>query len=87
MRFLKDPDATLDFEVDWSDWLNGDTIVSAVWFVQAGITKVSDSHTGTVATLWLSGGTVGAEYDAACRITTSEGRIDERTITVKVVER
>jgi len=87
MRFLKDPDATLDFNIDWSDWLNGDYIMIVNWTVPTGLTKISQSHTNTVATVWLSGGTLKVEYDVACMITTSEGRRDERTISIKVTQR
>jgi hypothetical protein len=38
-------------------------------------------------TVWLSGGTAGINYKVACLITTTEGRTDERTIWIKVVER
>jgi hypothetical protein len=87
MRFIKDPDATLDFNIDWSDWLNGDYIMIVTWTVPTGLTKISQSRTDTVATVWLSGGTLGVEYDVGCMITTSEGRRDERTISIKVTNR
>ena len=31
--FLKDPDAVLDYSVDWSKWLAGDQIETSTWFV------------------------------------------------------
>ena len=80
--FAKDPDATLDYTIDWSLYLGTDTIVTAVWTVPLGLTKVAESKTTTATTVWLSGGTAAAEYQVACRITTAAGRIDDRTIAI-----
>ena len=85
--FTKDPDATLDYRVEWSSWLDTDTIATSTWTVESGITTVSDSNTTTVATIWLSGGTAGEEYEVANLITTAAGRIDERTLTIKVANK
>ena len=30
-KFIKDPDAVLDYQADWSDWLGDDTISSSSW--------------------------------------------------------
>lgn len=88
MIHTKDPDATLDYHVDWSAWLaDGETIDTAAWTVAEGITEASTSATDTVATVWLSGGTDGQTYAATCRVTTTDGRIDDRTITIRVRER
>lgn len=87
-EYLKDPDATLDFGIDWSDWLaSGETISTSVWTVEAGIMEESNSHTDDVATIWLSGGTAGNTYTLTNRITTSGGRTDDRSILIKVEER
>lgn len=87
-NMVKDKDAKLDFMFDWSEWLeSGETISSYVLTVQTGITKVSDSKTTTAVTVWLSGGTNGTWYTVACKITTSLGRIDERTINIQIQER
>lgn len=86
--WTKDPQAVLDWRWDWSQWLEtGETIVTSVMTVSAGLTLDSDSHTLTTATAWLSGGTAGAPYEVANRITTNQGRTDERTITIRVINR
>ena len=85
--FYKDVNATLDDTVDWTDWLDGDTIISSSWSVPAGITQVSASNTTTGATVWLSGGTAGESYSVRNRVVTAGGRTDDRTITVRVEER
>lgn len=82
--FLKDPDAVLDYQIDWSAWLGSDTIATSTWTVGTGITM--DGHTSTTktATVWLSGGTVGTSYSVTNRIVTALGRTDERTIQITV---
>lgn len=96
---LKDPSAVLDYVFDWkprthgvsgatSDWLaTGETISSYTVTAETGLTKDSDSESDGVVTVWLSGGTAGENYKVACKITTTAGRTDERTIWIKVVER
>jgi len=86
--FIKDPDATLDFAFDWSAWLaTGETIADHTITAQAGITVESSSEAAGVVTVWLSGGTAVTVYTVACEVTTSAGRVDERTISVQVVQR
>ncbi len=86
--FVKDPDAVLDFGFDWSSWLaTGETISAATWTVPTGLTKTSQSATSTVATAWISGGTAGTSYELACKVLTSAGRTDERTMKIIVRSR
>ena len=84
--FQKDPNAQLDYVIDWSSWLNGDTIVNSVWIVPSGIDLVDQSFTNQNATIWLSGGTIGARYRVTNRITTSTSpaRMDDRSIIIAV---
>lgn len=85
--FTKDPQAVLDYKVDWSDWLGTDTIVASDWTVPTGLTLELETNTTTIATAWLSGGTVATSYNVTNEITTADGRTDDRTITIKVKER
>lgn len=89
---LKDPDAKLPFAVDWSAWLaaEGDTAASVTWLVPTGITKESspaETLADGKATVWLSGGTSGETYSIVCRMTTVGGRVDDRTLQVRVRDR
>lgn len=87
----KDPDAILDYEVDWSVWLNAsgnDTISTSVWIIPANLTKESDLiPTATTTRIWLSGGIVGVTYELVNRITTLGGRTQDQTIKLKCRER
>ena len=93
--FQKDPNAVLDYCFDWTTgtdtedpWLaTGETITTHTITVPDAITKDSDSESAGIVTVWLSGGTAGETYDILCRIVTSLGRTDDRTITIEVYNR
>lgn len=86
--FHKDPSAVLDYVFDWSEWLaTGETISSHVVTVPTGITKDSDSEADGKVTVWLSSGTDDTCYTVACKIVTSAGRTDERSIDIRVINR
>lgn len=98
----KDPDAVLDYLWDWGAWLeDGETITNAdvsvvgVALVEgkpapaivAGETLAGVAVPAGAVLAWLGGGTLRAPASATCRITTSEGRVDERTKRFKIVQR
>jgi len=86
--FLKDPDAVLDYSVDWSKWLAGDQIQTSAWTVSdPAIEAADDSTTATRTTVWLSGGTAGQSYTVTNRIITSGKRTDERSFVIQVQDR
>ncbi len=89
----KDPNAVLDYRLDWGGWLvPGESIISAVWTVDSlsGVVVVASSLAGTVATVWLSGGLVGQLARITCRIETDSSpvhRVDDRTLLLEIKER
>jgi hypothetical protein len=91
----KGPDEAINFAVDWGDWLDtdrdgsaDDTIASASWEADDGLTVGSSSETTTVATVAISGGTIGSSYKLRCTITTTtSGETFERFGYVHVVDR
>lgn len=85
-QYVHDPDATLDYQIDWEAWLAGDTLTRSTWNVPDGLTHVADTYTDTTTTIWLSGGVVDTEYTVTNQIETDAGRTDERSFIVKVVE-
>ena len=86
---LKDPSAVLDYVFDWKEeWLaTGETIADHTITADTGITVDSSTESDGKIIVWLSGGTAGINYKVACKITSTAGRTDERTIWIKVVER
>lgn len=88
VTYTKDPDDVLDYTRSWSAFLaTGETITTSTWIVPTGITKDSDTNNSTSATIWLSGGTDGTEYELTNRIVTSAGRQVDRTFRIIVRER
>lgn len=86
--FTKDPTAVLDYRIDWASWLaDAETITTSTWTAQTGITIDSSSATTTTTTVWLSGGTARTVYTVTNRITTNQGRTDERTLHITVTDR
>lgn len=86
-RIIKDPAATLDYQMDWSEWLGEDTITASSWTVPPELVQVTHTHTDTAAVVWVSGGAAGSSYNLVNQITTAGGRIDERTLLLAVLER
>jgi hypothetical protein len=78
--FEKDPDEVLDYIRNWSAVLGDDVIDESTWTPADGIAVDSDSHDDTTATVWLSGGALGATYAVLNRITTVGGRTFDKTL-------
>lgn len=58
--------------------------VASVAWTPNGLTVDSQSETGSVASVVLSGGEDGSDYDVLCRMTPTVGPVRERTITIPV---
>ena len=88
-EFTKDPNAILDYSINWGDWFASTTeaLNASTWTVDTGLTVDSDARTTSIATLWVSGGTVGASYNCENQIETSLGRTDERSIRITIVDK
>jgi hypothetical protein len=98
--FTKDPDAKLDYGVDWSNWLqDGETITSSDWAVErrdgapvepdglSVLQNPSPSTDGEQTTVWVEGGQVGVTYELINSIDTDGQREDDRTIEIYVTQR
>lgn len=86
----KDPDAVLDYELDWSaNWLaDGETITAqTVTCEDDDITISSVTQSGGVVRFRVAGGAAGSSYLVTCEITTSAGQTDQRTIQIPVRDR
>jgi hypothetical protein len=87
---LKDPDATLDYTFDWTEWLDeGENIAAISVTVEGGIVLESAALAGAFVTAWVSGGIANEKALVTCQVTTSHvpPRIDQRSIWLLVVER
>ena len=100
---IKDPDAVVKLQIVWTDWLaDGDTISTSTWSVKANESPVSsivdsssiDADTTVspnVASRWtsavVSGGTEGIVYTLTNQVTDSNGYVDDRSYSIRCVER
>lgn len=82
--FLQDPQAVLDYTLDWSPALGGDTIQTSGWSADSGIMVESDAFDDSSTTIWLSGGTQDKRYALTNHVLTAGGREDDFTIYVLV---
>lgn len=85
----KDPDATLKYGINWSDYLDTEQILSSEWIAEGAIVIESDSYDLQSTAVMLSGGTAGTRYKVTNRITytgTGGNETDDRTIIVPVRE-
>lgn len=83
----KDPDDVLDYQIDWTDLLDGDTIATSTWTVPSGITRDSDTFSGVLTTIWLSGGTDAQTYVLTNQVVTTGARTIDRSVSLTVKER
>ncbi len=93
-QITKDPDADLDYSIDWTAWFTGaETISTSTWTAYpTDITMHSDGLdvSNKIATVWLSGGSLAnprGGYEITNRIVTTASRTEERSIRVFMVQR
>ena len=87
--FTKDPDAKLDYTVDWTDFLAAasDTI-SASSFISSSddLTLEDESMLDGIHTVFVSGGTLNEVYRVTSRIETVGGRINDNSLRLLIKE-
>ena len=100
MKLKKDPDAVLDYLVDFASKTNnngkedyleiGEVILTITSFTSSpDITVVSATkvNADTSVLLWISGGTLNQLYTITVRVVTSLGRTDDRSFQLQIVEK
>lgn len=88
VKWTQDPNAILDYTLDWSKLLvTGDVLVHASFIPDPGLSVLSENFTDTLATVWLLNGLVGQLYNVICHITTAGGRQDDRTFQIVIKEK
>lgn len=96
MSYIHDPNASLRYGQDWTDWLaTGETITAA----SATVVDVKGIETPAVMTIsavtpaspfvyfTAAGGTVGVDYEVTIHATSSLGEVDDRTTRLKCRQR
>jgi hypothetical protein len=79
-HFLKDPQAVLDYYIDWTPLLGDDEIVTSTWVTPDTLTLSDSGILGSFTVIWVAGGAVDTVASATNHVLTAEGREDERTI-------
>lgn len=89
----KDPQSTLDYNIDWSDWMTtGDEINTSTWTIStitgdsSPLSTTSNSFSAALdqTTIYLTAGSDGSNYTVTNTITTTDGLTDERYFRVFV---
>lgn len=82
---FKDPNEVLDYDIDWTLRLAGDTIATSTWTIDNGsVTVNSNSFSSTDTKVWLSGGTLGESCLLTNRITTTGLRTMDQSVKLKI---
>ena len=90
---LIDPDETLDYSCDWNAFLTdagspGDAVQSSSWSVApSGPVLSGETITGGVASVFVSGASLGEVYRLTNRVTTLQGRTAERSMSLRCENR
>lgn len=89
---LKDPEASLDYSIDWgAEYLGQDVLTASEWSVspdEPGGAAIEGDHFGpAVATVKAVGGTPGRIYRLVNQVSLLSGRSDSRSIVLRVEKR
>jgi len=89
---LKDPDAALDYAVDWgAEYLSGDTLVQSTWQVTpveiGGVSVSASDFDEILATATAEGGVAGHLYQLTNHVVLASGLEDSRSIVIRVEKR
>lgn len=86
--FEKSPTSTLDYTLDWSQYLqDGQTITASSWSADSGVTVENDIKTSNSTTVFVSGGSTGDQYFVSNTITTNDDLVVTRSFILKIVFR
>ena len=92
----QDPQATLDYTIDWGEWIAvNNVVVTSSWGIESiendntPMTTSSNGFDPLLSTTYivLSGGTVGNHYRITNTITTSNNLTEERYFRIFIRDR
>lgn len=90
---LIDPDETLDYTCDWTDFLEDagsptDAIQTSDWSVTpTGPTLSGARLDGNLASVFVAGAALGRVYRLSNKVVTLQGRTAERSVTLRCENR
>ena len=79
--FLHDPQAILDYYIDWTAWLAGDPVSVSTWETpDIAVTLSQEAIVGGLTQVWVAGGLSGTVVPLTNHIVTVGGREEDRTL-------
>ena len=76
--------SVLNIGLDWADWLGTDTITLSEWTADADLTLSRKQNTTTTTSCYVSGGILNKTYQITNKITTLDGKVDTRYVTIVI---
>ena len=85
---LKDPDAVLDYSIDWgAEYLGGDLHAASSWSVDpdepGGVAVAGSDFDASSSIVKAGGGEPGKIYRLVNEVVTASGRTDSRSIVLR----
>jgi hypothetical protein len=90
LEIVKSPDETLDYNLDWSDYLTNNPGLIVTSFntkVSGSCTVLGSTKVGSVTTVILGGGLLGDTCEVATEIHLSDSTVVSRLFRVKLRKR
>ena len=76
--------SVLNIGLDWSQWLGADTITTSEWTTDVELTLSRKQNTTTTTACYVAGGILNKVYQITNKITTLDGKVDSRFITIVI---
>jgi hypothetical protein len=89
---MKDPDAVLDYAIDWgAEYLGEDLLADSHWSVTPdeidGVSITGSDFDGSTSTVKAAGGVPGRIYKLVNHVALASGRVDNRSVVLRVEKR
>ena len=82
------PLSNLDYGFDYSSWLEaGETITTSLWEVSPSVTLSNEQNLEGICSVFVEVTTSGTLYKLTNTITTSDNRVDSRSIVLSCKHR
>ena len=74
----------LNIGLNWAEWLETDTLILSEWTADAELTLSRKQNTTTTTSCYVSGGILNKTYQITNKITTLDGKVDTRYVTIVI---
>ena len=76
--------SVLNIGLNWAEWLETDTITLSEWTADTELTLSRKQNTTTTTSCYVSGGILNKTYQITNKITTADGKVDTRYVTIVI---